>query len=71
MIKRRVLKILSVENSAADADQINDTLVKSGLQLNVNWVNTVQELRKALRTSVWDIVLSNTDVPQLKPDEVL
>lgn len=71
MIKRRVLKILSVENSAADADQINDTLVKSGLQLNVNWVNTVQELRKALRTGVWDIVLSNTDVPQLKPDEVI
>ena len=71
MIKRRVLKILTVENSADDADQIRDTLTQSGLQLNFSWINTAQELRKALRTSVWDIVLSNTNVPQLKADEIL
>ena len=71
MIKRRVLKILTVESSAADADLIHDVLVQSGLQLDFLWVNTTSQLRKALRTSVWDIVLSNTNLPQLNAEEVL
>ncbi|WP_256250740.1 ATP-binding protein [Nitrosomonas sp. Nm51] len=62
---------MTVENSADDADLIRDTLAQSGLQLSFSWINTTQELRKALRSSVWDIVLSNTNVPQLKVDEIL
>lgn len=70
MIKRRVLKILIVENSVTDADLIRDILEQSGLQLDYSWINTMHGLRKALRTSVWDVVLSNTNVPQLKTDDV-
>lgn len=62
---------MTVEKSAADADLIHDTLVQSGLQLNFLWISTAYELRKALRTSIWDIVLSNTNLPQLSADDVL
>ena len=71
MIKRRVLKILVVENSATGADQIRDILEQSGLQLDYSWINTTHELRKALRTSVWDVVLSNATVSQLQIDDIL
>lgn len=71
MIKRRILKILAIESSAAAADLIRDMLAQSGLQLDFLWVNTAHQLRKALRTSVWDIVLSNTNLPLLSADDVL
>jgi len=70
VIKRRVLKILIVENSVAGADLIRDILEQSGLQLDYSWINTTHGLRKALRTSVWDVVLSNTNVSQLKIEEI-
>ncbi|HNP26091.1 MAG TPA: histidine kinase [Nitrosomonas sp.] len=71
MIKKRVLKVLIAENSAADADLIQDALVRSGLQLNYMRIDTAHELRNALRTNVWDVVLSNADLSQLGADEIL
>ena len=71
MIKRRVIKILTIENSATEADEVYAVLKQSGLQLNFTWINTVYELRKALRTNVWDIILSNTNVLNLQVDETI
>lgn len=60
-----------VEDSAEVAELICDMLSQSGLQLNYLRVNTPHELRNALKTKVWDIVLSDVKLPQLSPDDVL
>lgn len=60
-----------VEGSAEVAELISDTLSQSRLQLNYLRVNTTHDLCNALKTNVWDIVLSDVNIPQLSPDDVL
>ena len=65
------LKILMVEYSEEDADQVLHILAQGGFQSDCLRVTTVVDLHDALLTRDWDVVLSDYDLPQFNAQDVL
>ena len=65
------LKILMVEYSEEDADQVLHILTQGGFQSDCLRVTTVVDLNDALLTRDWDVVLSDYDLPQFNAQDVL
>ena len=65
------LKILMVEYSEEDADQVLHILAQGGFQSDCLRVTTVVDLNDALLTRDWDVVLSDYDLPQFNAQDVL
>ena len=65
------LKILMVEYSEEDADQVLHILTQGGFQSDCLRVTTVVDLNDALLSRDWDVVLSDYDLPQFNAQDVL
>lgn len=70
-MEMKILDILIVDNSAADAEHIRHVLEKGGMQLNYQRVNKMDTLRDALCYRYWDIILSDYSLPELNVQDVL
>lgn len=65
------LKLLIVEDSEDDALLLARQLSKGGYMPDMLRVTTRAEIEEALRTSVWDIVISDHNIPGLSSEVVL
>ena len=57
------LNVLLIEDSEDDAFFINDALRRGGYELFCKRVQTAAEMRQALTSQTWDLVLSDHRVP--------
>lgn len=71
MVNEEKLKILMIERSEEDADQILQVLMQGGFQVDNLRVTTENALQDALLTHNWDVVLSDYDLPRLSAQNVL
>ena len=65
MVSGDKLKVLMIENSAHDAEQIVLLLARSGFQTECLQITSIEALQDALSNHRWDLVLSDYDLPQL------
>lgn len=71
MVSGDKLKVLMIENSAHDAEQIALLLARSGFQTEYLRITSIEALHDALSNHHWDLVLSDYDLPQLTVHDVL
>ncbi|MBX3728434.1 MAG: response regulator [Candidatus Sumerlaeia bacterium] len=64
-MKADPLRILIAEDSEDDALLVVRTLRRAGMAIDWHRVETVDELRRALRDGAWDVVLSDYSMPRL------
>jgi signal transduction histidine kinase/CheY-like chemotaxis protein len=57
------LKILHLEDNAADAELIKRTLKRSPLQCEILNVDTAEAFREALQRQAYDVILSDSGIP--------
>jgi len=65
------LKILMVEHSEKDGDQVLRILSHGGFKVDCLRVSAAAALYDALKIRDWDVILSDFDLPQLSAQEVL
>ncbi len=65
------LNILMVEDSQRDADLIQLSLRKEGLESTIHVVDDTQALKQQLEETHWDAVLSDCMIPGMSVDEAL
>ncbi len=68
---KKTLSLLLVEDSQSDAELIIRMIKRSGFDLNVEQVQTKEEMSKALGNNNWDIILSDYNLPQFNALEAL
>lgn len=61
---RRALSLLLVEDSLEDAELLLAHLHEAGLKVSYFRVDTAEAMAKALRNSVWDLVISDFSLPR-------
>jgi diguanylate cyclase (GGDEF)-like protein/PAS domain S-box-containing protein len=66
-----VLRLLLVENSLTEADQIITSLRQSGHAVRASRHDTVEGIEQALVTNSWDLVLCRNDLESVSPENVL
>ncbi len=71
MVSGDKLKVLMIENSAQDVEQIVLLLTRSGFQTEYLQISSIGALQDALSNHHWDLVLSDYDLPQLTVCDVL
>lgn len=71
MVSGDKLKVLMIENSVHDAEQIVLLLARSGFQTEYLQITSIEALQDALSNHHWDLVLSDYDLPQLTVHDVL
>jgi PAS domain S-box-containing protein len=71
MVNEEKLKVLMVENSEEDGEQVLHLLIQGGFQSDYLRVSTIIDLQDALLTRNWDVILSDYDLPQLNAQDVL
>jgi PAS domain S-box-containing protein len=65
----RMIRVLHVEDSIDDVELIDRALRRGGFELRTARVETPDEMRKALSTEPWDIVLSDFTMPMFNATE--
>lgn len=65
------LRVLSIEDSERDASLLRRHLVKAGYEVIFNRVETADEMRIALETQDWDVILADYKLPQFSALEAL
>ncbi|HET7143968.1 MAG TPA: PAS domain S-box protein, partial [Anaerolineales bacterium] len=58
------LAVLNIEDSKSDSDLIAGLLKKAGYKISLKHVETDAQMRSALKSRAWDIVISNHGLPQ-------
>lgn len=66
-----VLRVLIVEDSEFDAQMITSLVRKSGYEVVSERVETAEALEQSLRNKVWDIILSDYNLPTFSAPEAL
>jgi signal transduction histidine kinase len=67
----RVLRVLFVEDSLADAFLLERALTKGGFRVVCERVDTAEGMRRALQEREWDLVLADHSMPQFSSPEAL
>ena len=67
----RVIRVLLVEDSEEDAQVILATLASGGFSVVSRRVETAAQLRVALQTEEWSVVLSDFNLPGFSAIEAL
>src|SRR5262245_23997098 len=62
--ERRVLRLLLVEDSERDAALLMRELRRGGYELDIQRVETEENMRAALAQRPWDFVISDYNLPQ-------
>jgi len=70
-MEERLIRALLVENSEADAQVILATLASGGFSVVSRRVETAEQLRTALQTADWNVVLSDLTLPAFSAIEAL
>ena len=65
------LKVLIVEDSRASVATVIDELERGGFEVSHAQVETAEELRAALASDDWNVVLANYSMPRISPPEAL
>ena len=65
------LRVLMVEDSAADAELILHQLYETGFNLEYGLVDTAHDMRRALGEKQWDVILCDYSMPNFDPYRVL
>jgi signal transduction histidine kinase len=68
---RRTLAVLLVDSDPREAALLAEALTEAGFELRSRCVGTPGDLRRALASERWDVVLADPVVPGLGPAEVL
>ena len=68
---KKDLRVLMVEDSAADAELILHQLNETGCHLEYELVDTAHDTRRALGEKQWDVILCDYSMPKLDPYRVL
>jgi signal transduction histidine kinase len=67
----RLLRVLFVEDSLADAFLIERALTRDGLRVTCDRVDTAEAMIRALEEREWDLVLADHSMPQFSAPEAL
>jgi PAS domain S-box-containing protein len=62
-IEKKTLKILCLEDSAQDAEIISELLNDAGFGLSMEWIDTAEKFKAALRDNTYDLILSDFGLP--------
>ena len=65
------LQVIHVEDCAADSELVQAMLLDSGVECRIHRVETMDEMEKALRDANWDMILSDSTLPQFSGHEAL
>ncbi len=65
------LRILFIEDSESEFEFLKRTLHRGHLDVHADRVTTIEELSQALTEQRWDLILSNTHLGQLTPQDAL
>lgn len=65
------LRVLFIEDSESEYEFLKRTLIRGGLDMGAERVTSKSALEKALAEHSWDIILSNTHLSQVTPQEAL
>ncbi|GKS68302.1 PAS domain S-box-containing protein [Nitrosomonas sp. PY1] len=71
MANKDKLKVLMVENSEHDVEQVMLLLARGGFQTEHLQITSIEALQNALSNHCWDLILSDYDLPQLTVHDVL
>lgn len=71
MVSEDKLKVLMIEDSEQEAEQISLLLAKGGFQTEYLRVASAESFKVALLSQYWDLILSDYDFPQLTAQEAL
>jgi signal transduction histidine kinase len=69
--ERRLLRVLFVEDSLADAFLLERALTRGGFQVVCDRVDTSEGMLRALEEREWDLVLADHSMPQFSAPEAL
>ena len=69
--ENRLLRVLFVEDSLADAFLLERALTRGGFRLTCDRVDTAEALARALNEREWDLVLADHSMPQFSAPEAL
>lgn len=71
MVSEDKLKVLMIEDSEQEAEQISLLLARGGFQTEYSRVVSAEPFKVALLSQYWDLILSDYDFPQLTAQEAL
>jgi two-component system, cell cycle sensor histidine kinase and response regulator CckA len=60
----RPLRVLNIEDSERDVELLRRHLSRAGYDLTIDRVDTAEEMKAALETAQWDVVLCDYSMPQ-------
>jgi PAS domain S-box-containing protein len=66
-----ILRVLIIEDSESDADLVLRQLKKAGYLITYERVETADEMKAALNTRLWDIIISDFKLPQFNATNAL
>src|SRR5690242_3063070 len=69
--ENRVLRVLFVEDSLADAFLLERALTRGGFRVVSERVDTADAMRRTLDEREWDLVLADHSMPQFNSTEAL
>jgi diguanylate cyclase (GGDEF)-like protein/PAS domain S-box-containing protein len=67
----RQLRILVIEESEYEHELVRKALLRGGLELSTQRIDSLDSLKKALKSKEWDLILSTTDISQCPPNASL
>jgi signal transduction histidine kinase len=69
--ENRLLRVLFVEDSLADAFLLERALTRGGFRVSCDRVDTAEAMTRALNEREWDLVLADHSMPQFSAPEAL
>jgi len=70
-IEKKLLRVLFVEDSLADAFLLERALTRGGFTVVSERVDTAEQMRKALDEREWDLILCDHSMPQFSSPAAL
>jgi len=71
LVYRKALRVLLVEDSPPDAELVLANLIEGGYDATAKRVQTAQEMREALASGKWQVILSDYSLPGFGAPEAL
>ncbi|MEL0584911.1 MAG: EAL domain-containing protein [Candidatus Thiodiazotropha sp. (ex. Lucinoma kazani)] len=65
------LRVLVIEDSEREYKLLCRTLLRGGLDVSPLRIDTQEAMKEALKSTSWDLILSDTDIPRFSPHESL
>src|SRR5215472_3739981 len=69
--ENRLLRVLFVEDSLADAFLIERAMTRGGFRVSCDRVDTAEAMTRALEEREWDLVLADHSMPQFSAPAAL